>query len=55
MSLGDLREQVCTANIALANSGLVTLSFGNASGVDRGDRGHGHQAERRAVREPAAG
>ena len=35
MSLGDLREQVCTANIALANSGLVTLSFGNVSGVDR--------------------
>ena len=35
MSLGDLREQVCTANIALATSGLVTLSFGNVSGVDR--------------------
>lgn len=35
MSLGDLRDQVCAANIALANGGLVTLSFGNVSGVDR--------------------
>ncbi len=35
MSLGDLRDRVCAANIALANSGLVTLSFGNVSGVDR--------------------
>lgn len=35
MSLGDLRDQVCAANTALANSGLVTLSFGNVSGIDR--------------------
>ncbi len=36
MSLDDLREQVCSANTALVRAGLVTLSFGNASGVDRG-------------------
>lgn len=34
MELADLREQVCTANRALVAGGLVTLSFGNASGVD---------------------
>ena len=31
----DLREAVCDANRRLAAVGLVTLSFGNASGVDR--------------------
>lgn len=35
MALSGLREQVCEANRALAAAGLVTLSFGNASGVDR--------------------
>ena len=35
MSLDRLREQVCAANTALVRSGLVTLSFGNVSGVDR--------------------
>jgi L-ribulose-5-phosphate 4-epimerase len=30
-----LREQVCQANHDLVKAGLVTLSFGNASGVDR--------------------
>jgi len=35
MSLSALREQVCQANLDLVASGLVTLSFGNASGVDR--------------------
>jgi len=34
-SLPELREQVWRANQALVRSGLVTLSFGNASGVDR--------------------
>lgn len=34
-SLRDLRESVCHANQALVRAGLVTLSFGNASGVDR--------------------
>ena len=33
--LPDLRETVWRANLALVRSGLVTLSFGNASGVDR--------------------
>jgi L-ribulose-5-phosphate 4-epimerase len=31
----DLRESVWHANQALVRAGLVTLSFGNASGVDR--------------------
>jgi L-ribulose-5-phosphate 4-epimerase len=35
MSLDDLREAVCAANLALVEAGLVTLSFGNASGADR--------------------
>ena len=30
-----LREQVCQANHDLTRAGLVTLSFGNVSGVDR--------------------
>ncbi len=38
MSLGALREEVYRANLALVEAGLVTLSFGNASGIDR-DRG----------------
>jgi L-ribulose-5-phosphate 4-epimerase len=33
--LPDLREKVWLANQALVRAGLVTLSFGNASGVDR--------------------
>jgi L-ribulose-5-phosphate 4-epimerase len=35
MTLDALREEVCRANRALVSAGLVTLSFGNASGVDR--------------------
>jgi L-ribulose-5-phosphate 4-epimerase len=35
MRFSMLREQVCAANRALEASGLVTLSFGNASGADR--------------------
>jgi L-ribulose-5-phosphate 4-epimerase len=35
MSLSELRERVCQANREIARAGLVTLSFGNASGVDR--------------------
>ena len=35
MSLTPLRDQVCQANRDLVTAGLVTLSFGNASGVDR--------------------
>jgi L-ribulose-5-phosphate 4-epimerase len=34
-SFSQLRERVLQANLALVRSGLVTLSFGNASGVDR--------------------
>lgn len=35
LSLPELRESVLLANQALVRAGLVTLSFGNASGVDR--------------------
>jgi L-ribulose-5-phosphate 4-epimerase len=35
MSNSELRERVCAANRDIARAGLVTLSFGNASGVDR--------------------
>jgi L-ribulose-5-phosphate 4-epimerase len=35
MPLDALREEVCDANRALVAAGLVTLSFGNASGIDR--------------------
>jgi L-ribulose-5-phosphate 4-epimerase len=35
LSFNDLREQVWAANLSLVAEGLVTLSFGNASGVDR--------------------
>src|SRR5262245_42680463 len=33
--LDELREQVLAANLALVQAGLVTLTFGNASGVNR--------------------
>jgi L-ribulose-5-phosphate 4-epimerase len=35
MSLADLKAGVAAANVALGQSGLVILSFGNVSGVDR--------------------
>jgi L-ribulose-5-phosphate 4-epimerase len=35
LMLPELRDGVCRANLALVRDGLVTLSFGNASGVDR--------------------
>jgi L-ribulose-5-phosphate 4-epimerase len=38
MTAADLREQVAEANRAIDAAGLVTLSFGNASGVDRDAR-----------------
>lgn len=31
----DLRERVCKANRELVTAGLVSLTFGNASGIDR--------------------
>lgn len=33
--LEELKERVCAANIALVRHGLVTLTWGNASAVDR--------------------
>lgn len=33
--LDDLRQQVCDANKALVTHGLVTLTWGNVSGIDR--------------------
>jgi L-ribulose-5-phosphate 4-epimerase len=35
MLLGQLREIVCEANLALVRQGLVTLTWGNVSGIDR--------------------
>jgi L-ribulose-5-phosphate 4-epimerase len=35
MKSHDLREEVCRINRELGRSGLVTLTWGNASGVDR--------------------
>jgi len=35
VDLHDLKAAVADANVALARSGLVVLSFGNVSGVDR--------------------
>jgi L-ribulose-5-phosphate 4-epimerase len=35
LSLPELREKVWLANQSIVRAGLVTLSFGNASGVDR--------------------
>ena len=37
MRYAELRERVCEANRGLVEAGLVVLSFGNASGIDRGD------------------
>ncbi|MCC6126500.1 MAG: L-ribulose-5-phosphate 4-epimerase AraD [Pirellulales bacterium] len=33
--LDDLKKSVCAANLRLVAEGLVTLTFGNASGIDR--------------------
>lgn len=35
MGFEQLKEDVCRANLALVRSGLVVLTWGNASGVDR--------------------
>lgn len=35
MTLDELRQQVCDANRALPASGLVRLTWGNVSGIDR--------------------
>jgi len=35
MTLDDLKKQVCEANRALETYGLVTLTWGNVSGIDR--------------------
>ena len=31
----ELRERVCAANLEIVNAGLVILTFGNVSGIDR--------------------
>jgi L-ribulose-5-phosphate 4-epimerase len=36
MRYAELRERVCEVNRGLVEAGLVVLSFGNASGIDRG-------------------
>lgn len=35
MTLKELKEAVCTANIELSRRGLAILTWGNASGIDR--------------------
>lgn len=35
--LGELKEQVLEANLYLVKHGLVAFTFGNASGIDRGE------------------
>jgi ribulose-5-phosphate 4-epimerase/fuculose-1-phosphate aldolase len=35
MSFRELREAAAAANLALDRAGLVVLSFGNASAIDR--------------------
>ncbi len=35
MKLRELRQAVCDANRALVTHGLVTLTWGNVSGIDR--------------------
>ncbi|MBN1302559.1 MAG: L-ribulose-5-phosphate 4-epimerase [Melioribacteraceae bacterium] len=35
MNLNSLKEEVCNANIKLVNYGLVTLTWGNVSAIDR--------------------
>jgi len=37
--LGELKQKVCEANLALVAEGLVLRTFGNVSGIDR-DSGH---------------
>jgi L-ribulose-5-phosphate 4-epimerase len=37
VSISELKTQVAEANIAIERAGLVRLSFGNVSGVDRAD------------------
>jgi L-ribulose-5-phosphate 4-epimerase len=36
--LENLKEEVCQANVVLFDKGLVTLTFGNVSGIDRDKR-----------------
>ena len=48
--LTELKETVWKANQELAKSGLVILTFGNVSGIDRAPRHRRHQAERRPLR-----
>ena len=35
MSIGDLKKSVCDANLDLVFHGLVQMTFGNASAIDR--------------------
>ena len=48
---GELQEQVFEANRELVRAGLVVLTFGNVSGVDRDAERARDQAERRSLRE----
>ena len=45
--LEALKQQVYEANMELPRRGLVTYTWGNVSGIDRGARPVRHQALRR--------
>ncbi len=44
-----LKKKVFQANMDLVRYGLVTLTWGNVSGIDRSDAVHGYQAQRRRI------
>ncbi len=48
--LDQLRQEVLEANLALPAHGLVKLTWGNASGVDRDRGADGDQGQRRGLR-----
>ena len=53
--LEELKRRVCAANRDLVKTGLVTLTWGNASGIDRADGPGRHQAQRHTLRRTSAG
>lgn len=42
--LEKLKQDVLEANLLLPKYGLITFTWGNVSGIDRGERSGGHQA-----------
>ena len=46
--LEELKERVCAANLALVRHGLVVLTWGNASAIDRDRKRVGTDPAKRA-------